>query len=85
MFWLSVGYISILVAVMTPYTHQLDDIKVVVVHVLGPVLTIAYLLLLSLGLIDPPRRGLLFTLGAYYVAITLSTLFAPKECRWIAR
>ena len=85
MFWLGAGYVLALLVAMTPYTYQLDDIKVVVIHVLGPLLIVAYLALLALGLLDPPRRGILVTLGVYYAAITVSTLLSREPQSWIAR
>jgi tetratricopeptide (TPR) repeat protein len=84
MFWMGVAFLSIHVSAMTPYTHQLDDIKEVVVRTLGPLLMIAYFVLLALRLLDPPRKGLVLTLGSYYVATAISTLLAPAESRWVA-
>ncbi len=84
MFWMGVVFLSIHVSAMTPYTHQLDDIKEVVVRTLGPLLMIAYFGLLAFRLLDPPRMGLVVTLGSYYIATAISTLFAPVESRWIA-
>ncbi|HPS01113.1 MAG TPA: O-antigen ligase family protein [Candidatus Sumerlaeota bacterium] len=84
MFWMGVIFLSIHVSAMTPYTHQLDDIKEVVVRTLGPILMIAYFALLALRLLDPPRKGLAITLGSYYIATAISTLLAPVESRWVA-
>lgn len=84
LFWLGVAYMLVLVCAMTPLTHQLDDIKIGVLHGFGPILTIVYLLFLAFGQVRAPRKGLILTLGAYYVFITITTLTIHDFRKWLA-
>jgi hypothetical protein len=53
---MGVAYMTVVVYIMTPYTHQLDDIKVAMIHLLGPGVIVTYLGFLALGMVPLPRR-----------------------------
>ena len=82
MFCLGAAYLLIVMTMMTPYTRSLDDIKVTLIHVLGPPLIIAYLALVGLGCVEVPRRGVLYPLGIYFLVMIVSGLLARPYCRW---
>lgn len=82
MFCLGAAYLLIVMTMMTPYTRSLDDIKITLIHVLGPPLIIAYLALVGLGYVEVPRRGVLYPLGIYFLVMIVSGLLARPYCRW---
>ena len=84
LFWLGVLYVFLLTYSMTPYTHQLDDIKEVVIYVGGPILLVTYLAFLALGWVEPPRRGTLITVGGYYLAVLVSAVLSKDFLEWKA-
>ncbi len=76
LFWLGTFYIFVLLLVMTPMTNQLDDIKMIVVYGLGPIITVVYLILLIRGMIQPPQTAVLMTLLAYICVMSISMVLA---------
>jgi hypothetical protein len=83
MFWLGAAYLVVCDHAMTPYTFQLDDIKITLVHLLGPVLILAYLVLLALRRVDPPRPIYFIPLMLYMVVMVASTLGAAPYAHWV--
>lgn len=84
LFWMGVAYMTVVVYIMTPYTHQLDDIKVTMIHALGPGVIVTYLGFLALGMVPLPRRTVLIPLGGYYLTIALSAALSERHCQWQA-
>lgn len=84
LFWIGVVYICLLVFSMTPLTHQLDDIKETVIYAIGPIGLIVYLAFLAMGWVDPPRRGILIPLAAYYAVVFASAIAAQDFVQWKA-
>lgn len=82
MFWLGVVFMTFVVFAMTPYTYQLDDIKVTLLHVLGPMCLVVYLLLVAFGRLEFPRKGVWAPLGLFFLAMVLSTLLTEPYARW---
>lgn len=76
MFWMAVFFMVVMFMAMTPYTVFLDDIKVTCLRVLGPALVLGYLALLSMDLVEIPRRRVLFPLLAYFLVMIVSTFIA---------
>jgi len=84
LFWMGVAYMTVVVYIMTPYTHQLDDIKVTMIHLLGPGIIVTYLGFLALGMVPLPRRTALIPLGGYYLTVALSAALSERHCQWQA-
>lgn len=84
MMWLGIVYMFVAVIMMTPYTHQLDDIKVTLIHIMGPILIVAYLAFLGLGYLEIPRRGIWIPLAVYFGVLALAALFTEPFARWQA-
>lgn len=83
MFWTGVVYLVVLDYVMTPFTNNLDDIKITATHILGPIVMAVYLVLLARGWVAIPRAAISIPLGAYMGAMILSTLLAKRFLHWV--
>ncbi len=70
-----------IVLAMTPFTHNLDDIKIKLFFMLGPLLTIAGLALMALRVVPAPPRFVLIGLGGYLAVVLISAL--ASEFRWM--
>lgn len=84
MFYLGMAFMFVTVYAMTPLTHQLDDIKVTLIHIFGPVLLIVYFAFLALGWLERPRRGIWVPLVLFFFVMLLSFLFTRSYIRWQA-
>ena len=83
MFWMGVVYMVVCIDAMTPYTFQLDDIKFALVYILGPILTVTYLVLLALKLVDLPRAVYFVPLMAYMGIMVISSVTALPYAHWV--
>ncbi|HBF34825.1 TPA: hypothetical protein DDW35_09715, partial [Candidatus Sumerlaeota bacterium] len=82
MFGLGIFYMTLIVLAMTPWTQQLDDIKEAIMYTLAPLPLAGYLLLVGLGYLETPRRGILWSFVAYIAVMVVSTLLARPYCHW---
>ncbi len=75
--------LALIVLAMTPLTHNLDDIKILLFLGLGPLLALGSLACLGLGAAPPPPRLVAIGLGGYLLVVALST--ALSEFSWIGK
>lgn len=79
-FWVSLAFwffclvVGVLIFIFTPHTYQLDDIKILVMHVGGMGCLLAFLTLWLQGEVDAPPKWLSFPWIAFVAANWLSCL-----------
>jgi len=80
----AVGGISFaaIVLTFTPYTYQLDDIKVTIQFVMAPIIGILLAIVVSLGHGQPIHPWIALSLMAYFLLGLLSTVLA--DFQWLA-
>ncbi len=76
-------YLALILYSFTPYTHNLDEIKVSLLYFFGPILLCAYLFFAAQGKMRLFPGWLLIPLLGYSVILFISTLFAGKPYSWI--
>jgi len=76
-------YIALVIYSFTPYTHNLDEIKVSVLYLGGSLLLCLYLFFAAQGFfrLFPPIP--LLPLAGYFAVLFISTLLAGKTYSWI--
>lgn len=82
LFWMTIACLAALTFGLTPFTYNLDDIKVSILFCLFPLPLIAYFVLLARGDVPSPPRLLNIALGAYVIVLLVSSFRA--EYKWIA-
>lgn len=76
LFWAAMTCVGGILFAFTPLTHNLDDIKVLLLHSLGSLLLIAFFLAYSTGRVNLPPTVLLVPLGIHVVNMCLSTMLS---------
>jgi putative inorganic carbon (HCO3(-)) transporter len=80
-FILAFSLIGIVIYLFTPYTNNLDEIKVSLVYMFGSPLLALYLYYRLRGSLQPVEKKVLVPLLAYIVLLVISTLLAQHK--WI--
>jgi O-antigen ligase/polysaccharide polymerase Wzy-like membrane protein/tetratricopeptide repeat protein len=83
MFIVIFSYLALLIYAFTPYTHNLDDIKVSILYAGGPFLLLFYLFFAAKGYMRIFPLVLLIPVAGYSFILLISTLFAGKNYSWI--
>jgi len=76
-------YLGLVIYSFTPYTHNLDEIKVSILYVLGPILLCLYLFFCAQGYLRIFRSRVLVFLLGYFAVMLVSTLVAGKHYSWV--
>lgn len=82
-YFLTFFYLGLVVYAFTPYTHNLDEIKVLILHFGGPILLLCYLFFAAQGHLRMFPRSLFIPLGAFFLVLLVSTLLAGKHYSWV--
>lgn len=81
---LAFTYLGFVIFAFTPYTNNLDEIKVSALFFFGPIFLVLYLILAATGHVKLfPLTPLIFLIF-FAVFMFISTLVAWKPCEWIA-
>ena len=75
-------FLSITILALTPFTHNLDDIKVYIFMTGGPLLMLGAMALIHFGYANLPTRAVGLGLAAYFGVMIISMLLA--EFNWSA-
>jgi len=79
------GYLALIIFAFTPFTNNLDEIKVAALFVGGPILLYLYLIFAAKGELRLLTGTPLVLLVGYAVVLLLSTLMAGKTYSWAGR
>ena len=82
-FFITFAYLALVIYAFTPYTHNLDEIKVSILYFGGPLLIIAYLVFAAMGELRQLRPMIIVPILGYFATLFISTLIAGKEYSWI--
>ncbi|GAB4325299.1 MAG: hypothetical protein Kow0059_21290 [Candidatus Sumerlaeia bacterium] len=76
--FLRAGFVALalIILLFTPYTNNLDEIKVTLQYWLGPTFVCVYLYLLARGQVRPIPRLPFFFIAGYMAVMVVSTLFS---------
>ncbi|MBN1900704.1 tetratricopeptide repeat protein [Candidatus Sumerlaeota bacterium] len=76
-------YLGLVIYAFTPYTHNLDEIKVSILHFGGPLLLLCYLIFAAQGRLRMFPLRLFIPLGIFFLVLLVSTLLAGKPYSWV--
>ena len=77
-------YLALVIFSFSPYTFNLDEIKVTLLYSGGSILLFLYLVFVGMGALRLFKsRLLLILLGGYFLVLLISTLAAGKHYSWI--
>jgi tetratricopeptide (TPR) repeat protein/O-antigen ligase len=76
-------YLGLVIYAFTPYTHNLDEIKVTILHFGGPILLLCYLFFVAQGHLRLFPLRLFIPLGVFLLVLVVSTLLAGKHYSWV--